>query len=131
MNTRTVHIPLNLPAPSDLHNHTLVPLLDLINHSSSPHLVIPRPRQVPLTRLASPGKIGFELLAPDRGLKAGEEVLFEYGRHSNALLLAEYGFVEREGIREVDLGWAVDELWQGVEGKDGKEEVLRGIGCWR
>ncbi len=64
-------------------------------------------------------------------MKEGDEILFEYGSHSNDVLFAEYGFVESDGrYGEVDVGWAVDELWREVEGGKAKEEVLRVIGCW-
>ena len=71
-------------------------------------------------------------------MKKGEEVMFEYGGHSNGVLFAEYGFVEmprEEGwlgrrYGQVDVGWSVDELWETTEGREEKEEVLRAIGCW-
>lgn len=122
VNTRTVSIPLDLPSPSDTHNHTLVPILDMINHSSSPS--VSRPMQIALSggipqkrsyssalsgssspSTASPsggvpGKIGFRLMAPPGGLREGEEVTFEYGPHCNGTLFAEYGFLLRPKKRK-------------------------------
>lgn len=106
VNTRTVSIPLGLPEyPPEVYNHTLVPLLDMINHSSQSisnnptHVptagasVLRRPGQRAEWHVV-PGKVAFRLTAPSGGLKAGEEVTFEYGSHSSATLLSEYGFVE-------------------------------------
>ncbi|WVQ81248.1 hypothetical protein IAT38_003370 [Cryptococcus sp. DSM 104549] len=47
VNTRSISIPLGLPGPSERMNHTLVPILDFINHSSNPNFVAPRVRQLP------------------------------------------------------------------------------------
>lgn len=41
-----------------------------------------------------PGRIGLKLVAPARGSKAGEEVMFTYGPHCSSTLFAEYGFSE-------------------------------------
>ncbi|GFZ45944.1 hypothetical protein JCM24511_03677 [Saitozyma sp. JCM 24511] len=202
VNTRTVSIPLGLPLPNEDNNHTLVPLLDMINHSSSPSQHIPRPIQIPSSSSATyhsyakallsrpapngvshgpssngvppgrrhgmgvgpgagraaalhlvPGRIGFRLIAPDRGLRADEEVTFEYGSHANATLFSEYGFIESPHVYatdspgrgnspgalsmgwvglphgEVDVGWVVDLLWS-EHGSEEKLEVLEAISCW-
>jgi hypothetical protein len=100
-----------------------------------------------------PGRIGFRLIAPDRGLKEDEEVTFEYGSHPNATLFAEYGFIESPHISatdspgrggspgawsmgwlglphgEVNVGWVVDLLWS-EHGSEEKREVLEAISCW-
>lgn len=110
----------------------------MLNHTSTPSRQIPHPRQIPSSRRPRasliPGKIGFRLVAPDRGLKRGQEALFEYGKHSSAVLFAEYGFVEvkkdweRGECGEVDIGDLVRLKW-GMENKE-KEEVLRALSCW-
>lgn len=78
-----------------------------------------------------PGKVSFDLIAPKRGMKKGEEVLFEYGAHPSSILFAEYGFVEDGGQHgELDVGGIVNKLWEECEWKKVKEEVLRSISCW-
>lgn len=80
----------------------------------------------------TPGKVGFSLVAPERGLAAGEEIMFEYGSHSNDVLFAEYGFVEKgRAYSGVDVDWIVEELWREAKCGKEKEEVLKAIGCWR
>ena len=41
-----------------------------------------------------PGNIAFDFVAPERGIEKGTELRFEYHRHCNTELWAEYGFVE-------------------------------------
>ncbi|OXC69576.1 hypothetical protein AYX13_01743 [Cryptococcus neoformans] len=179
VNTRSISIPLGLPGPSERMNHTLVPILDMINHSSDSSLNAPRVRQMstpsPAPRSTRrthrhtpssdwnsqnltgysrnglhlvPGKIDLRLIAPDREMQKEEEVLFEYGGHSNATLFAEYGFCEApEGVDddkwlrlkngELDVGWIVDELWKEKVKNNGNEEdaaekqkALEAIACW-
>ncbi|KIR64124.1 hypothetical protein I314_02909 [Cryptococcus bacillisporus CA1873] len=182
VNTRSISVPLGLPGPNERMNHTLVPILDMINHSSDPSLNAPRVRQLstpspaPRPRLAArrthkqtpssdwngqnpagysrnglhlvPGKIDLRLIAPDREMRKGEEVLFEYGGHSNATLFAEYGFCEVPEAEEddkwlllkngeLDVGWIVDKLWEEEVKNNGNEEdaaekrkALEAIACW-
>lgn len=140
MNTRSVSIPLGFQnTTNNTQNHTMVPILDMLNHSSDADRVIASPRQVPSApsppsanasqptsagangttgmrtgptnprsaptlpnRIVNgnsgaalvPGKIGLKLVAPSRGTKDGEEVMFTYGPHCSATLFAEYGFSE-------------------------------------
>ncbi|OCF32077.1 hypothetical protein I316_06233 [Kwoniella heveanensis BCC8398] len=47
VNTRSISIPLGLGEPSERMNHTLVPIMDFINHSSDPKIITPRVRQLP------------------------------------------------------------------------------------
>ncbi|OCF71488.1 hypothetical protein I204_07546 [Kwoniella mangroviensis CBS 8886] len=47
VNTRSISIPLGLPGPSERNNHTLVPLMDFINHSSNESLITPKVKQLP------------------------------------------------------------------------------------
>nr|KIR86453.1 hypothetical protein I308_03401 [Cryptococcus tetragattii IND107] len=182
VNTRSISVPLGLPGPNERMNHTLVPILDMINHSSDPSLNAPRVRQLstpspaPRPRLTArrthkqtpssdrngqnptgysrnglhlvPGKIDLRLIAPDREMRKGEEVLFEYGGHSNATLFAEYGFCEVPEAEEdnkwlllkngeLDVGWIVDKLWEEEVKNNGNEEdaaekqkALEAIACW-
>lgn len=44
-----------------------------------------------------PGRIAFQLLAPEEGLKEGEELTFEYHAMGNTEMWAEYGFAESPG----------------------------------
>lgn len=158
MNTRTVSIPLDLPGPSSLNNHTLVPILDMLNHSSKPDEIIPTPIQYPSSSSAGagpgpgssrrggpggaqphliPGKIGFRLIAPERGLEAGEQVRFTYGAHSSETLLTEYGFLpeEKRGDwvgqpnAELDVNDLVEEMFPIKSDK--VKSALEGLGCWR
>jgi hypothetical protein len=146
VNTRSVSVPLGYAGPTELYNHTLVPVLDLVNHSSSPS--IPRPQQ----RLSSsvklhhrlqtanvhlvPGKIAFALIAPDEGFEEGKELLFQYHPTNNTELWAEYGFAEvfSSGPEKwgrysaLVVNHVVDEMWQA----DAKQKsALEKIGCWR
>ena len=152
VNTRTVSIPLDLPGPSSLNNHTLVPILDMLNHSSKPEEIIPKPIQFPSSPSAPPGpsmhrrgvqphlvpgKIGFRLIAPDRGLEKDEEVKFEYGAHSSETLFTEYGFVPepRDGKwldqpnGEVDVNDLVEKMFPIRSEK--VKTALQEIGCWQ
>ncbi|WVQ75496.1 hypothetical protein IAR50_005121 [Cryptococcus sp. DSM 104548] len=186
INTRSISIPLGLPGPTERMNHTLVPILDMINHSSDPSITAPRVKQLPAsapipasssTRGGKkthkptpsgdysghgtgysrnglhlvPGKIDLKLIAPERRMAEGEEILFEYGGHNNATLLAEYGFLEEPDggdeqkwstlkYGELDVGWIVDEMWKEKVGSveedeedeqgDEKRKALEAIGCW-
>lgn len=156
-------------------NHTLVPVLDMLNHTSCSSAQIPHPRQYPSSssslrpkvglgpgrpKIPSreqgpliPGRIGFRLVAPHKGLQDGDEVLFEYGSHSSAMLFAEYGFVEgpypgsgsvnEEGKSgwldkehgSVDLSDLVRMLWlgSGMEetDKSEKEDILSALRCMK
>ncbi|WWD16279.1 hypothetical protein CI109_100705 [Kwoniella shandongensis] len=47
VNTRSISLPLGLPGSTERMNHTLVPILDFINHSSKPALITPRVEQLP------------------------------------------------------------------------------------
>ncbi|WVR05501.1 hypothetical protein IAU60_002519 [Kwoniella sp. DSM 27419] len=47
VNTRSISIPLGLPGPSERMNHTLVPIMDFINHSSDPDVITSRVKQLP------------------------------------------------------------------------------------
>jgi hypothetical protein len=73
-------------------------------------------------------------------LKAGDEMFFEYGRHSNAFLFGEYGFVnhfeerdivEGEFAGEVNVVDIVEEM-MAEQGEVGKwiRQVLEQEGYW-
>lgn len=148
VNTRTVSIPLGYFGPTELYNHTLVPVLDMVNHSSSPSILRPRhipslssksPRPArPGARTATPhlipGRIAFALVAPPEGIAEGAEVTFQYHSQCNLDLWAEYGFAEVTDTIEkfgkysaADVGYLVDELWVPDEEK---QAALEKIACW-
>lgn len=185
MNTRTVSIALGIHGATELQNHTLVPLLDFINHSSDRRRCCPTPRQYASSpsaersarrnsssiasapgaapRSASragpngsapaylvPGRIGFRIVAGVEGIKAGDELFFQYGGHCNSTLFSEYGFVDTlsgnddtgndqkpekrwlDNIHgEIDVGWAMDDMWAEADQRAEKEKALRAIGCWK
>ena len=139
-------MPLGYAGPTELFNHTLVPVLDLVNHSSSP--TIPRPQQRPSNssrlslRLQAanvhlvPGKIAFALIAPEEGFREGQELLFQYHPTNNTELWAEYGFAETFSSGSEKWGkysalvvnHLVDEMWQA----DAEQKAaLEKIGCWQ
>ncbi|KAL1410957.1 hypothetical protein Q8F55_001900 [Vanrija albida] len=160
VNTRTVSMPLGLAEPVDakwpVNNHSFIPLLDMINHSSLNSVVCPKPESLPSSSVSKrvvktargpgrqlnahliPGKIDQAVFAPLRGLEAGEEVMFMYGPHSNALLFAEYGFTEVDDASDplqwpngdIDVSPWVYKLWEDGGGTDDKRDVLDDAGLW-
>jgi hypothetical protein len=132
----------------------MVPILDMLNHSSKPEEIIPKPIQIPsspnpttgpgagpsrrgATPHLVPGKIGFRLIAPDRGLKKDEQVRFEYGAHSTETLFTEYGFTPEakygdwlgQPNGEVDVNDMVEKMFPIKSDKI--KSVLEEIGCWQ
>lgn len=128
----------------------------MLNHSSKPDEIIPRPIQIPSSPGASsstgpgastsrrggtshlvPGKIGFRLIAPERGLEKDEQVRFEYGAHSTETLFTEYGFTPEEKYGdwlsqphgEVDVNDLVEQMFPIKSDKI--RSVLEEIGCWK
>jgi len=158
VNTRTVAMPLGLAEPPKtewpVNNHSFVPLLDMINHSSIPQVHCPKPEPLPSLSIVSkrstrggmrssgsmrltPGKVDLVLFAPLRGLEEGEEVTFLYGPHSNAMLFAEYGFTEVDEVGntwwpngDVDVQPWLDKVWETKGGTDAKRRVLEDAGLW-
>jgi hypothetical protein len=126
-------------------------MLDLINHSSNDEELIPKPIQYPSSTPGGPGsapargqqphlipgKIGFRLIAPERGLKKDEEVKFEYGGHPTDTLFTEYGFcpLGRKGdwlaqvYGECDVNDLVEKMFPIKSDKI--KIALQELGCWR
>lgn len=164
VNTRTVAMPLGLSEPADakwpVNNHSFIPLLDMINHSSLQEFNCPKPEPIPSATLngklyyrggkppvgkLQPGKVDLMLFAPLRGLNENEEVKFLYGPHSNAMLFAEYGFTETHDDSEdgqgvfwpngdVDVNPWVEAMWEqqlgGTEEGERKRAFLEDQGMW-
>lgn len=99
INSRSVYFNLALPSHND--NFTLVPLLDMANHTSDAgricqvlptnsvgNAILPRG----VGAAAAGPSSGLEMRAPPDGLAAGDEVLIQYGARDDATLLVEYGF---------------------------------------
>lgn len=156
-------MPLGLAEPADakwpVNNHSFVPLLDMINHSSLQEFNCPKPEPVPSSTLKiyfkgtkpsvgqklQPGKVDLMLFAPLRGLNENEEVKFLYGPHSNAMLFAEYGFTETRGSSEngdgvfwpngdIDVNPWVERVWDarlgGTAEGERKRTFLEEQGLW-
>jgi hypothetical protein len=118
----------------------------MINHSSKPESIIPKPIQFLSGGPGAPsrghqphpvpGKIGFRLISPERGLVKDEEVKFEYGPHSTETLFTEYGFcpVEKKGdwvgevYGECDVNDLVKEMFP-IKSEKAKT-ALQELGCW-
>ncbi|EJD05890.1 SET domain-containing protein [Fomitiporia mediterranea MF3/22] len=114
VNTRSLYADLfnrNLPQS----NLTLCPVIDFANHTASssvPYAVWKdRPSKV-LSRPRGPSKHAndYTFLPPKQGLGQGEELLIQYGKHSNRRLFAEYGFVDENADKEADVSDLIDEL---------------------
>ncbi|KAN0060838.1 hypothetical protein ACQY0O_007497 [Thecaphora frezii] len=144
VNSRCIYFPLSLSTHSD--NLTMAPLLDMANHTSLAAVEC---------KVRYDVKKGLELYAPPasarspamgtRGLRKGDECFITYGAHSNAALLAEYGFVLPPSSEEGEEGEecmanrycevAVDQEVEGLfeeQGQQGrrKMELLRERGYW-
>lgn len=152
VNTRSLYIPLLLPSapcptPSiEQNNHSLAPLLDFVNHSSSSNqpclLQFAPPKNGPSTSYTS----SFRLVSPiDRTLEKGEEVTFSYGARGDEVLFAEYGFVpsssgaglsKNQNVKddqqqlenywaEIDVSWYIQEvLWNDLPEDEGRVKRL-------
>lgn len=150
-------MPLGLAEPPNtgwaVNNHSFVPLLDMINHSSIPHVICPKPEPLPSLSVSKrsargaqrpggnvhlvPGKVDLVLFAPLRGLDEGEEVTFLYGPHSNAMLFAEYGFTEVDEVGDtwwpngdIDVTPWLDQVWEAHGGTPAKRAALEEAGLW-
>lgn len=150
-------MPLGLAEPPNagwpVNNHSFVPLLDMINHSSIPHVICPKPEPLPSLSVSKrsargaqrpggnvhliPGKVDLVLFAPLRGLDEGEEVTFLYGPHSNAVLFAEYGFTEVDEVgdtwwpnADIDVSPWLDQVWATQGGNDVKRAALEAANMW-
>ena len=119
MNTRCIHLSITNDHSSD-EDLTLVPLIDLINHSSdSPRTCQFKPvytRGVCRSPSGAPRAPQSVILSSPVSLvvNAGDEILLQYGRHCNAALFAEYGFIlDRDvdsDLAGINLDYAVEPL---------------------
>lgn len=92
VNTRCVFLPLGLADHAD--NFTLVPVLDMANHTSDIALEC----KVKYTAgggitLHAPAATSRSNSVLNQGLRTGDECFITYGPHSNESLLSEYGFI--------------------------------------
>jgi len=85
---------------------TLCPFVDFANHTANPQLssrFVPSYPTPDLKNSDVPSEpLSITFTSPDTPLKIGDEILLEYGFHSNTTLFSEYGFVLRRG--ELDAG---------------------------
>lgn len=126
----------------------------MLNHSSKEEEIIPTPVQIPSSPNSTtgpgagpsrrgaaphlvPGKIGFRLISPERGLEKDEQIRFEYGAHSTETLFTEYGFTSEDKYGdwlgqpygEVDVNDMVEQMFPIKSDKI--KSVLEEIGCWK
>ncbi|KAF8318622.1 uncharacterized protein EI90DRAFT_3133111 [Cantharellus anzutake] len=121
VNTRCIHLPITSTSSPE-EDLTLVPLLDLANHSPD----LPRACQFEVKYICdtrrgpsgSPHAPRSVILRSPASVtvKAGEEILLQYGHHSNSALFSEYGFTLERRLdsdpSEVNLDYAIRLLLQ-------------------
>lgn len=132
VNTRTLYLDLGIPsAPlsnsahqtqealhGEENNHTMAPILDFANHC---HSLNPHACKVEMAYTVGdvPQPTYYRIKAsPGRAMKAGQEVVFAYGVHSDDVLFADYGFVPHEPgpWNEVVLDDMIErELWSTMD----------------
>ncbi|KAG8935938.1 hypothetical protein FRC02_005413 [Tulasnella sp. 418] len=132
VNTRCIHYSLvsNDPQHStqDL-DLTLCPVIDLANHTATESQSCQVIRELD-------GSL--QLIAPPNGLKKGDEVLLQYGAHSNTTLFTEYGFViprsldgdGEDGGGEILIDTAMSLLFQERQQFPWIKSVLENRGYW-
>ncbi|KAL9644914.1 hypothetical protein ABK040_005394 [Willaertia magna] len=86
VNTRCLYLDLNQNKKEN--NITLVPFLDLLNHSFEPNCKVEFKRNQ------------YEVISI-KTIQKGEEFLFTYGQHENTKLLIEYGFTVPKNLNNV------------------------------
>jgi hypothetical protein len=122
----------------------MVPIVDFANHrpyTPQTHMR-PIPTQADKSDTAPIG-MGepFGITSPPSALlKCGEEMSFEYGRHSNSMLFIEYGFINEFHSEDIDKGEFagevnVQEIVEELFGDLGQtravlEHILRDEGYW-
>lgn len=86
VNTRCIHYSLNSAdrtrSTKDI-DLTLCPIVDFANHTIEEELS---------SQVIRNDDSSLDLTSPDTVLKQGQEIFLRYNSHSNAVLLAEYGF---------------------------------------
>ncbi|CUS22136.1 LAQU0S04e09010g1_1 [Lachancea quebecensis] len=96
INSRCLYI--EIPLKTDVaDNLTMVPFVDFLNHNSNVDAYC-KPRIESLRKSAC-GLGSFSIIVGDHEyINPGEEILLNYGAHSNDFLLNEYGFVLGENM---------------------------------
>ncbi|SCV69285.1 BQ2448_2305 [Microbotryum intermedium] len=124
VNTRCLYYDLGLPLTENL---TLCPIIDMINHRSS------RTTQ-PQGRFSS-----FSFSSPpvastsEESYRQGDELVFSYGAHANALLMAEYGFslgVTNPDNNNLDVSAYIEQLLLDDPQGSVKRDLLEAEGYW-
>ncbi|CAG7849029.1 SubName: Full=Uncharacterized protein {ECO:0000313/EMBL:CCA67122.1} [Serendipita indica DSM 11827] len=122
VNTRSLYYSCKR-AKSHQDNITLCPLLDFANHSFSA-------TNFNSSYYRKNGHPIPTMLAPAKGLQAGEQLFLLYGFHSNPTLFTEYGFTDEHAPKEIQIDQAIEDLFQrDDEGKE-KRELLESHGYW-
>lgn len=131
VNTRCVYHRLTVTR-SDPDNVTMVPIVDLANHTPAPAHLQPMPSDADIWDTAPRGKHGeaFGLRVPlGLSVKAGDELFLQYGKHANRTLFVEYGFVNPFAVLQITDGEFAGE----VDVQDLVEDIFRSraaVGEW-
>lgn len=127
INSRCLHAEIALKTDDMPSQFTMVPYVDFINHTDETDLhCYPKLNQSP----QNVHDIGqFEILCGEYCYEnKGEQLLLNYGPHSNDFLLSEYGFtLEHNKWDYVDIS---DEVMKMMEGKDELESFLKYHEYW-
>ncbi|KDE06525.1 hypothetical protein, variant [Microbotryum lychnidis-dioicae p1A1 Lamole] len=125
VNTRCLYYDLGLPQTDNL---TLCPIIDMINHRSS-RTTLPQGSSSSLSFSSPPATSTTE-----DAYRQGDEFIFSYGAHDNALLMAEYGFSLGPNNLEnnnLDLSSYVEQLVLDDPHGSAKRDLLEAEGYWR
>lgn len=128
-------VPEEFQSPADVWQElgVMVPLLDMLNHEIDSNQVTFKPCK-PENSGEEVQDISEELHPPravfHRKVRKGSEVFTAYGKHSNHVLIGQYGMAQmNNSYEEVKIGWALGEAVGGVSPPSDHTPVVEGASC--